>query len=244
MTAMTEDTEPLRPHRPLTARQRVRAEMTQDITDVARRHLAESGPAGLSLRAVARDVGVVSSAVYRYFPSRDDLLTALIVEAYDDLGAAAEAAERKVRRSDLAGRWLATCRGVRDWALAHPHEYALVFGTPVPGYVAPLDTVAAATRVPALLIALLVELHEQGGDPGLGDDAMAVPRRARGSYASARAFMGRQLSDDLVARGLTAWTWLFGAVSFELFGHTVGSVDDADAYFGLQVSRMGRLIGL
>ena len=71
------------------ARARVRAELTEEIKAVARRHLAESGAAALSLRAVARDVGMVSSAVYRYFPSRDDLLTALIVEAYDALGTAA-----------------------------------------------------------------------------------------------------------------------------------------------------------
>ena len=92
------------------ARARVRAELTQEILAAARRQLAEQGSAALSLRAVAREVGMVSSAVYRYFPSRDDLLTALIVDAYDGLGAAVERAVAKVPADDLAGRWLADLR--------------------------------------------------------------------------------------------------------------------------------------
>src|SRR3954454_5777737 len=91
--------------KPRTARERVRLELTKEIKDIARRQLAIDGSAGLSLRAVAREVGMVSSAVYRYFPSRDDLLTALIIDAYDAVGAAATAAESHVRRSDLMGRW-------------------------------------------------------------------------------------------------------------------------------------------
>ncbi len=95
-----------RPSRP-TARDRVRAELTVEIKDIARRHLAEEGSAALSLRAVARELGMVSSAVYRYFPSRDDLLTALIVDAYNAVGDALEQADATRRRSDLVGRWLA-----------------------------------------------------------------------------------------------------------------------------------------
>src|SRR5512141_2377200 len=89
-----------------TARDRARAELTDEIKAVARRHLAEHGSAALSLRAVAREVGMVSSAVYRYFPSRDELLTALIVDAYDAVGAAAEATETAPGRHDATTRWL------------------------------------------------------------------------------------------------------------------------------------------
>ena len=83
------------PRRPPTARERARAELTREIKETARRHLAEHGAAALSLRAVAREIGMVSSAVYRYFPSRDDLLTALLVDAYDAVADAAEEAERR-----------------------------------------------------------------------------------------------------------------------------------------------------
>ena len=134
-----------------TARERVRAELTREITDTARRHLATEGAAGLSLRAVAREMGMVSSAIYRYFPSRDDLLTALIIDGYNAIGAAVEKADGACRRDDYAGRWLAASRAVRTWALAHPHEYALVYGSPVPGYQAPQQTIGPASRVAAVL---------------------------------------------------------------------------------------------
>src|ERR1700742_2576120 len=110
-------------------RARVRAELTKEIADVARRHLAESGAVGLSLRAVARELGMASSAVYRYFPSRDDLLTTLIIDAYDALGARAEAAEREARDRSIGARWLSVCEAVREWALQNAHEYSLIYGS-------------------------------------------------------------------------------------------------------------------
>src|SRR3954465_4940177 len=105
-----------------TARARARAALTEEIKTTARRQLAEVGAPALSLRAVARDLGMASSAVYRYFPSRDDLLTRLISGGDDALGAAAEAADDPA--ATPAQRWLAVCRAVRGWALTHPHEYA------------------------------------------------------------------------------------------------------------------------
>src|SRR3954471_18741253 len=111
-------------HMTTTARARARMELTNEIKEAARRQLREVGAGGLSLRAVARELGMVSSAVYRYFPSRDDLLTALIVDAYDSVADAAEEAEAAVPRGDVAARWMATCRAVRLWAVANPQEYA------------------------------------------------------------------------------------------------------------------------
>lgn len=122
------------PSAPRTARARVRDELTREIKEVPRRQLAARGMAELSLRAVARETGMGSSTVYRYFPSRDRLLTALIVDAYDAVGAMAEQAESAVRRADVSGRWMSVVRAVREWAVAHPQEYALIFGSPVPGY--------------------------------------------------------------------------------------------------------------
>src|SRR5205814_387273 len=131
-----------------------------EILDVARRHLASEGAAGLSLRAVAREVGMVSSGIYRYFASRDELLTRLIIEAYDALGEQAEDAARRFARRPPAQRFVATCRAVRTWALANPHQYALLYGTPVPGYAAPADTIAPASRVSTTM--LRVVAHAQG----------------------------------------------------------------------------------
>ncbi|MFD0479116.1 TetR/AcrR family transcriptional regulator [Nonomuraea thailandensis] len=103
-----------------TARERVRAELTKEITDIARRQLATDGAGGLSLRAVAREMGMVSSAIYRYFPSRDDLLTALIIDGYNALGEAVERTEAEAAREDHLGRWLAVCHAVREWGWRTP----------------------------------------------------------------------------------------------------------------------------
>src|SRR3954454_1962832 len=116
------------------ARARARIEITAAIKDEARRQLAAGGAAALSLRAVARELGLVSSALYRYFPSRDDLLTALIIDAYDSLGAAAEAAAVANGTAGPRSGWRAVCHAIRDWARQNPHEYALIYGSPVPGY--------------------------------------------------------------------------------------------------------------
>ncbi|MGY1770521.1 TetR/AcrR family transcriptional regulator [Blastococcus sp. SYSU D00813] len=223
-----------------TARERVRAEITGEITDAARRQLAEVGAAALSLRAVAREVGMASSAVYRYFPSRDDLLTRLIIDGYDALGAAAEAADDPA--APPAERWLAVCRAVRARALAHPHEYALLYGSPVPGYAAPPDTVPAAARVGVVMgrilgdaarAGALAETPDPPGDPLVTDDATAV---LGGEHPA--------LTDAVRARALLAWSSVYGTVSFELFGHFVGSLTDADRYFDRAMTELGRLIGL
>src|SRR5689334_500292 len=139
-------------------RARVRAEMTEEIKAVARRHLATDG-ANLSLRAVARDLGMASSAVYRYFASRDELLTALIIDAYNSVG---ETAERAATGDSALDRFLSLTHAVRDWALADPHQWALIYGSPVPGYEAPQDTIGPATRVVLLIAAVVRDAYQNG----------------------------------------------------------------------------------
>lgn len=235
-----------------TARERVRRELTREITDVARRHLAEAGAASLSVRAIARELGMASSALFRYFPNRDALLTALIVDSYGSLGDHVEAAERAVHDADVATRWSAVCHGVRDWARTHPHEYALIYGSPVPGYAAPQDTVGPASRVPLLLGSLLADLAARADDRRPDDAGPGAPPAApapeddalAGALAPVRATMPDEVPVDLLARGLMAWTFLFGAVSFETFGHLHGVVDDLDAWFDHEVHRVADALGL
>ena len=125
------------------SRERIEAQ----IIELGRRHLVEHGAAGLSLRAIARDLGMVSSAVYRYVSSRDELLTLLLVDAYSDLADAVDRARDAVREvwSDDV---VAIAHAARDWAVAHPASWALLYGSPVPGYHAPAErTVGPGTRV-------------------------------------------------------------------------------------------------
>src|SRR6266566_7932475 len=224
---------------PRTARERARAEITAEILDAARGYLATDGAPALSLRAIARDLGMASSALYRYFKSRDELLTRLIIDAYDSLGTAAEAREAGVDRNDLAGRFTAICAAVRAWALAHPNEYALIYGSPVPGYVAPADTVQPATRVTVLLLRIIVEATTAGRVPAADtqdadiQDAAAQPVAA--ALAPIRSHLPPEVPAPLVQRALMVWTNLFGVISFELYGQlpeVVGEAPgDRDAFF-------------
>jgi AcrR family transcriptional regulator len=228
---------------PLGARARVRAELTREIKGVAREQLAESGAAGLSLRAVARELNMASSAVYRYFPSRDDLLTALIVDAYDAVGAAAELDESAVRRSDAAGRWMATARAVREWAVIHPQEFALIYGSPVPGYQAPLDTIDPASRIPLLLLSVVNDCAAAGRlhDP---TPESPMPKILRADLTT----LGEQAAPDLsahqVARVAMGYVELIGVISFELFGHLHNVIHEYAAHFDFQMRRVVGELGL
>ena len=225
---------------PRTARERARAEITAEILDAARGYLATDGAPALSLRAIARDLGMASSALYRYFSSRDELLTRLIIDAYDSLGEAAEAAEATMDRNDLAGRFTAICAAVRAWALAHPNEYALIYGSPVPGYVAPADTVPPATRVTTLLLTIIAEAGAAGRVP-LPDAGDPVAPPAAAALAPICSYLPPGVPASLVQRALMVWTNLFGVISFELYGqlHNVLGEEpaDRDAFFAECIRR-------
>jgi AcrR family transcriptional regulator len=180
-------------------RARARAQTTEEIKTIARRHLATDG-ANLSLRAVARDLGVVSSAIYRYFASRDELLTALILDAYNSLGTAVEAADKGEDASEWTARWMAVCHAVRDWAIAAPHEYALIYGSPVPGYRAPQDTVAAATRSVRVLGGILQDAALHGRFTA---DAGAAPEGPAGeTFAELGAALCPDAPPAVLGRGM------------------------------------------
>ncbi len=254
-----------------TARERVRAELTREITDVARRQLATEGAAGLSLRAVAREMGMVSSAVYRYFPSRDDLLTALIIDGYNAIGAAVEQAEAACPRADYPGRWLTVCRAIRAWALANPHEYALVYGSPVPGYRAPERTIQPASRVATVVGRIISDACQAGALaqpetrpaepetwhaapetlhvapqtwPAAPETWPGAPESFAGDAARLRDAILPGVPDSVAAGALASWAGVFGMVSFELFGQFENVVTDRDAFFDYAAGCLGRLAGL
>ncbi|MBB4687636.1 TetR/AcrR family transcriptional regulator [Amycolatopsis jiangsuensis] len=220
-----------------TARERVRAELTREIKDEARRQLADVGAHGLSLRAVARELGMVSSALYRYFSSRDQLLTALIIDAYNAVGEAAERADPG--HGDPRGRWRAIWHATRNWARAHPHEYALIFGSPIPGYQAPQDTVGPAARMPMTLMAVLRQAHPD--EPAVTAPMSAELRKQAGALGK---LFELDAPAEIVTRAIAAWTQLYGAISFELFGQYANGVDPADAYFEHLTGQMADFVGL
>jgi len=215
--------------------------MTEEIKAVARRHLATEG-ANLSLRAVARDMGMVSSALYRYFASRDDLLTALILDAYNSLADAVAAADQAVTdRTRLRARWLSAARSIRAWALANPAEYALIYGSPVPGYAAPEETIAAASRIYLVLVRILAD---GCASAALHAPALSIAEAVRADLARTTADFSPELPEGLLLAGLTAWIQLFGHVSFELFGQFNNVIEARAAFFDQQMEQMADLMGL
>jgi len=237
-------TEPAAPSIVSSARDRARREVVAAIASTARAQLARDGAAGLSLRAVARELGMVSSNIYRYVPSRDDLLTALIIEVFNDLGAHVEMAHARVPNEDLLGRWMTIGQSMREWALDRPQEWALLYGSPVPGYAAPPDTVESGTRVSALLAQLLGDVSDYLGEP----PAATVPPAAVQAVEGLRSILPDNVHDQLVVSGIFARAALIGIISLEVFGdsRTLVSPDPvlAQAFFDYQLRRLATDVGL
>ena len=219
-----------------------RAETVSEIKRRAREQVTAEGASQLSLRAIARDMGMVSSGMYRYFDSRDQLLTALIIDAYDEIGAVVEAADAPIRRANLRGRWSAIAHAMRTWALENPADFGLVFGTPVPGYVAPQDTIGPATRYTTVLLQLLADIHAAGSGPSNGPPASRSLAR---QYTQLRNRFGMDIPDHLMRAGLAGWMSLFGAISFEVFGQLDNVLTDPAENFSAHLDLLAdNIIGI
>lgn len=199
----------------MSTRQDARRRIERRIIDLGRRQLATDGAAALSVRAIARDLGMVSSAVYRYVASRDDLLTMLLLDAYTELADQVDEAAAAAS-DDWRARVRAIARAARGWAVREPARWALLYGSPVPGYHAPADrTVGPGTRVIAALLGAV--------DAGIAAGEVAAPPAAV-SGPTARDFDGLRdefgfTGDDAVLlRCLALWAGLVGAISLEVFG--------------------------
>lgn len=209
-----------------------RQENTARILAAARRQIAEEGGGALSMRAVAREIGMVSSAVFRYFPTREALLTAMILESYGHLADALTAAdashtpaESNPPDSPDGVRWRTLAEAFRAWALAHPHEFHLIYGTPVPGYAAPPETIPAAEAVARPFLAI----------------AARNPARAYAHHdlhqALAPAASELGLAPSRLAAVLAELAALVGFLHLELGGHFVGTADPADGLYDALVTR-------
>lgn len=236
-----------------TPRERARLQTMDEILLIGRRHLVLHGAAGLSLRAVARDLGVVSSAVYRYVKSRDELLTLLLVDGYNALGDAVDLAVGRVPADDFPGQFRALGRAVREWALAEPARYGLLFGSPVPGYDAPAEqTTGPGTRVIARLVGILegayIVRRGAGAPAGGAADAGVVPAPGHilaADFRAIRAEWAITADDEALARGVLAWAAIFGAVSFEVFGqYGKATFRDPAALFEVQLDILAGTAGL
>ena len=223
--------------------------MTAEILAVAGAHVARDGAAAISLRSIARDLGMAPSALYRYFDGRDALLSALILSAYealaDEAERAADEAERAAAagRGDTSGRWLAVPRAMRLWALGRPHQWGLIFGTPIPGYHAPQDTIEPYTRMAAALVRPLVAAYEEGRfrpDQSRGP----ITDELRAAVAPVTEGLLPGMSGETVVLLLQAFTAIIGAISLEVFGHWRDTVLEPGLLFDATVTQAAETIGL
>lgn len=215
--------------------------MLAEIKQQALAQLSTEGAAQLSLRALARDLGIVPSGLYRYFASRDDLLTALIVDAYRDLAAAVTSADGAVPRRRLRRRWTAGCMALRSWALAQPQRFQLIYGSPVPGYQAPADTVGPAA---AVITALLAVVSDFGTAGGVSDEPAPRSRALRRQLTLVATDLGIAADPSTTAVAVGALAQLIGLLILEFGGHLVGGFEPADALYAHHVRVLADHLGL
>jgi AcrR family transcriptional regulator len=225
-------------------RERVRLATVEEIKTVARAQMAAEGTAGVNLRAIAREMGMTAPALYRYFGSRDDLVTALVTDAYDALADAMEAAVDAVARGRHAERMRAAFGAFRAWGLAHPTEFALIFGSPIPGYVAPEATRPAGLRHTDLLGRLLADASADGALDPARIDLRVPPALARQVEGYQRRRGGPALPAPVLAFGFGAWARLHGLVTLEVFGHLAPAVGDGAPLFEQEMDAIVAQSGL
>jgi AcrR family transcriptional regulator len=214
---------------PKTPRERFRAQIRDEIKQIALRQLAELGPAGVSVNAIGKELGVSGPALYRYYASRDDLLTELTIDAYDDLAAALRTAIATTPNRTPHARFDALARAYRAWAIAQPHRYRLLYGPPLPGYDAHARRlIDAASASMDLLVEVLPT--DRGG---------TRPTRALATQASDwAADRGVQADAAKAVRALLTWSRLHGFVSLEIAGNYASMGIDPDALFEIELSAL------
>jgi AcrR family transcriptional regulator len=215
-------------------RQESRHRIEGQIVEVGRRQLVASGAANLSVRAIARELGMVSSAVYRYVASRDDLLTLLLVDAYDELADGVEDARAANQDATWTAQLRAMSRAMRQWALDQPARWALLYGSPVPGYHAPAEmTVGPGTRAIGALFGV-VDSGIAVGDVSTSN--IEVAQSTSADFDAIRAEFAFSGNDAAVARCISLWAALVGSISLEVFGqYGADTLSDPDAVFDLQL---------
>ncbi len=227
-----------------TRRERQHQSIRAEIMDTARQQIAVEGAASLSLRAIARQMELTAPALYRYFKSRDELVTALIVTAYNSLADALEAARDAHPIDDHARRLYAVCLAYRDWALAHAQDYTLIFGTPIPGYVAPFEVTQPAAKRSMDVFVKLIQAAE------CADQLKPVLAYAQPSTALQKTLgkwkkdYGYTASTTVLHLALVGWSRLHGLILLELFHHVDPFFKDMNELYRTEVVALLEQSGL
>lgn len=223
-------------------RERARTSTAQEILATARALLVASGPSAVTLRAIAREMGMTAPGLYRYVASHEDLLGQLIAELYDELtGELVQA--RDAAGTDVSARLLATARAFRRWGLGHRAELGLLFGSPLPGVDTPpgSPTDEAGRRFGLVFLGLFGELWSQRPFPVRADEDID-PRLVEELRAWQAVDSGLPMGALEVY--LHCWVRLYGAVVIEAFGHVGFALTDAEPLFERELVALGDMLGL
>ncbi|WP_158277728.1 TetR/AcrR family transcriptional regulator [Pseudosporangium ferrugineum] len=223
-------------------RERLRAETIADIKDAARRLLVTGGPTAISLRAIARDVGLTAPALYRYFDGLDALVLAIVSDLFEDLRTTVQDIAADHAGEEALTRIAHMARGFRRWALAHPAEFALMFGSPVPG-VTPFSglcgpIVDAGARFGETFFAVLGEHYEH--HPYVGEPHDLPDAALRELLRPYTETFGDRFPLPVVYLFVAAWTRLYGIVAMEVFGHLAWATTDVEPLFEVELARTVR----
>lgn len=229
-------------------RDRNRAGTDRRIREVARTLLVDHGAQGVTLRAIAREIGITAPALYRYYDSFEDLIQHVCADICADLADELRADLAAIPEDDTPGRVFAVCRGFRAWAIRHPREFSLVFATPNPQTTAPNDpfgriflTVAARVLATRPLVV--------PADPDVPDALRADLTRFRENLLGTLAETGVAVPDEVFSLGtaytmLRFWVRLYGQVALEVFGRFPFPVTDAAPLFESMVAELAAEVGL
>lgn len=235
----------------LTRRGRVRAATTEEIKQTARRILVGQGPDAVSLRAIAREMGMTAPGLYRYFGSREDLIRGVIADIFTEMAADVDQAihctEQEPGGDDrglMTAKMIAACRAFRDWSLAHRGEFGLVFGSPLPGVKDGRGDLAdeSGRRFAGIFFALFNTLWAKHPFPVAPPEE--IDPRLRVQLEQFRGWLGSDMPLGAILRFLRCWTKLYGAVSMEIFGHMGFALDDAAPMFDLTLTELATDVGL
>ncbi|MFE9248536.1 TetR/AcrR family transcriptional regulator [Streptomyces sp. NPDC007088] len=234
------------PRTPSSPRDRYREQTRAEIKQTALAQLAEGGVEAVALTRIAKAMGLSGPALYRYFAGRDELLSALIRDAYDDAAAAVETARQSCAGRPAAVQLTALADAFRAWALAQPHRYLLIAGSPVAGYQAPPDTVDRARGALGPFVGVLATsprpAAESGADAPLIAEMSAWAAATPAVREWAARYTGAEASPEAVATGLAgallAWAQVHGTVSLEVTGQFTGMGHDPAALLHAQTEAL------
>lgn len=230
---------------PRPRREDLRQETAEEIKATARRQMQERGTAGLSLRAIAREMEITAPAIYNYFPSLDDLITALIVDAFNAIGDAMENAECEVEGEAVAPKFWASALTYRAWALENPVQFQLIYGNPIPGYAAPAEITGPLAFRPFRGMFRMMVQGMETGEINLPPSYQNIPAEIAAHFETWKDTQSiADVPNEAIYALMSGWTRIHGMVILEILHHSTPGIGHTDIFYREEVKNYMRHLGM